>query len=98
VTIITARGIIEARALVTSRIPPLHLDGKVVHQVGLPYHWGFRGLVRGDAVNDLVSISQEPTVRIFESKALLCNIRPGRRPRGPDALREVENLMERSPE
>jgi formate dehydrogenase major subunit len=97
-TIVTTRGIIEARALVTSRIPPLRLDGgRVVHQVGLPYHWGSKGLVRGDTVNDLVPISQEPNVRIFESKALLCNIRPGRRPRGPDALRELEAVMQRRP-
>jgi formate dehydrogenase major subunit len=95
-TIVTPRGMIEARALVTSRIPPLRLDGQVVHQVGLPYHWGSQGLVRGDSVNDLLSISQEPNVRIFESKALLCSIRPGRRPRGPDALRELEALMQSS--
>jgi formate dehydrogenase major subunit len=96
---IAAARIIEARALVTSRILPLWHGGPdgQVHQVGLPYHWGSRGLVRGDTVNDLLSISQEPNVRIFESKALLCNIRPGRRPRGPDALRELEALMRQEP-
>ena len=88
-TITTPRGIIEARALVTSRMPSLRLNGKVVHQVGLPYHWGSRGLVRGDSANDLLSISQEPNVRMMEAKALLCNIRPGRRPRGPAALEEM---------
>ncbi len=83
VTIETPRGIIEARALVTARIPVLTVDGRPVHQVGLPYHWGFRGLVRGDVANDLLAISEEPNVRIMETKALLCSIRPGRRPRGP---------------
>lgn len=53
---------------------PVHLNGQVVHQVGLPYHWGYRGLVKGGSANDLVAISEEPNVRIMESKALLCNV------------------------
>jgi formate dehydrogenase major subunit len=76
VTIATARGIIEARALVTRRIKPIHLNGKTVHQIGLPYHWGYKGLVKGDVVNDLIALSQEPNVRIMETKALLCNVIP----------------------
>ena len=81
VTISTARTSIQARALVTTRIPSLDLDGRKVHQVGLPYHWGPRGLVKGDIVNDLVAISEEPNVRIMEAKALVCAVSPGRRPR-----------------
>ena len=75
VVVTTARGEVEARALVTGRIPPLDVDGRRVHQIGLPYHWGYRGLVKGDVVNDLVAISEEPNVRIFESKGISCNIR-----------------------
>jgi formate dehydrogenase major subunit len=60
-----------------------------VHQVGLPYHWGGRGLVTGDAANDLLSIVLDPNVHIQESKAATCDIRPGRRPRGPDLPRMV---------
>ena len=45
-----------------------------MHQVGLPYHLGHRGLVTGDVVNDLIAISEEPNVRIMESKALLCRV------------------------
>jgi formate dehydrogenase major subunit len=71
----TARATIHARALVTSRMPSLDVDGKRIHQVGLPYHWGSRGLVTGDVVNDLLAISEEPNVRIFESKGLTCNVR-----------------------
>jgi formate dehydrogenase major subunit len=74
VAISTARGSIEARALVTSRMPSLDIDGKRVHQVGLPYHFGYRGLVTGDIVNDLLAISEEPNVRIFESKGLTCRL------------------------
>jgi formate dehydrogenase major subunit len=75
VIVATARGEIEARALVTPRMPSLDVQGRRVHQVGLPYHWGGRGLVKGDVVNDLVAISEEPNVRIMESKALTCSVR-----------------------
>jgi formate dehydrogenase major subunit len=74
VRIATPRGAIEARALVTARLQPLTVEGRVVHQVGLPYHFGGRGLVRGDVVNDLVAISEEPNVRIMEAKGLLCRV------------------------
>jgi formate dehydrogenase major subunit len=77
-TISTPRASIEARVLVTSRIPPLTVDGRTVYQVGLPYHWGYSGLVKGDVVNDLLPISQEPNVRIMEAKSLVCRIEPGR--------------------
>lgn len=74
VSIATPRGAIEARALVTTRIRPLVVRGRTVHQVALPYHYGNRGLVKGDVVNDLIAISEEPNVRIMESKALLCRV------------------------
>jgi formate dehydrogenase major subunit len=77
VKISTARGSIEARALVTPRMPSLTIDGRRVHQVGLPYHFGYRGLVTGDIVNDLLAISEEPNVRIFESKGLTCSLERG---------------------
>ena len=75
VEISTVRATIRARALVTTRMPSLDVNGKRVHQVGLPYHWGPNGLVTGDVVNDLLAISEEPNVRIFESKGLSCNVR-----------------------
>jgi len=77
VTISTARASIRARALVTTRMPSLTIDGKRVHQVGLPFHWGGRGLVTGDVVNDLLAISEEPNVKIFEAKGLTCNLTRG---------------------
>jgi formate dehydrogenase major subunit len=89
VTLMTARGIVEARALVTRRMRPLLIDGKMVHQVGVPYHWGSRGLVKGDSANDLVAISEEPNVRIMEAKGILCDVSPGRRARGKAALDQL---------
>jgi formate dehydrogenase major subunit len=93
-TISTPRGIIEARVLITRRMRPLWIDGQRVHQVGLPYHWGYKGRVKGDVVNDLLAISEEPNVRIMETKALVCDIRPGRRPRGKEILSELPHKME----
>jgi formate dehydrogenase major subunit len=74
VTVTTPRGSIDARALVTPRMRPVVVQGRMLHQIGLPYHFGGRGLVTGDVVNDLVAISEEPNVRIMESKALVCRI------------------------
>jgi formate dehydrogenase major subunit len=85
-TITTPRGIIEARVLVTNRIQPLRIAGRPVHQIGIPFHFGTNGLVSGDSTNDLLPISEEPNVRIMEAKALMCDITPGRRPRGKEAL------------
>jgi formate dehydrogenase major subunit len=96
VTIITARGIVEARALVTPRIRPLVIDGKIVHQVGVPYHWGYRGLTKGDSANDLVALSEEPNVRIMEAKGVLCDLLAGRRTQGEAALEQWRAHLGRS--
>jgi formate dehydrogenase major subunit len=66
--------------LVTDRIRPLEVQGHTTHLVGLPYHWGTRGLTRGDSANDLGSIVLDPNVHIQE-KPLSVGIKPGRRPR-----------------
>jgi formate dehydrogenase major subunit len=87
-TIVTARTAIEARVLVTERMKPFVVDGRTVHHVGVPYHWGTRGLTTGDSGNDLFPVALDPNVHIQEVKAATCDIRPGRRPRGR-ALREL---------
>src|SRR5205823_5002533 len=89
-TIVTPRTAIEARVMVTDRMAPLQVQGEAVHQVGLPYHWGTRGLVTGDSANDLAPIVLDPNVHIQESKAHTCDIQAGRRPRGPALLALVE--------
>jgi formate dehydrogenase major subunit len=95
-TIVSARSAIEARVLVTGRIPPLVVDGRRIHQVGLPFHWGSRGLTTGDAANDLLHLALDPNVHIQEAKAATCDIRPGRRPRGPQLPAFVAGLRERA--
>ena len=91
-TIYTARAAIEARVLVTDRIPPVEIQGRTTHQVGLPYHWGSRGLTTGDGANDLSHMALDPNVHIQEVKAFTVGIRPGRRPRGPEVRRFVERM------
>ena len=81
-TVTTARGEIECRVLVTDRLTPLRLKGREVHQIGLPYHWGTKGLVTGDTANELVSFVADPNVSIQESKALTGNIEAGRKSKG----------------
>ncbi|AEK44342.1 formate dehydrogenase [Amycolatopsis mediterranei] len=95
-TIATARGVIEARVLVTERLTPLKIQGRTLHQVGLPYHWGQNGLTTGDTVNELISLSLDPNSHIQETKAAACDIRPGRRPRGPGRAELVRQYQHRA--
>ena len=86
-TILTARAELECRVLITRRLRPLRVRGKIVHQIGLPYHWGYTGRVRGDSANDLISFVADPNVHIQESKALTADIRSGRRSRRRTVVR-----------
>jgi formate dehydrogenase major subunit len=97
-TIVTARTAVEARVLVTDRLVPLLVAGRIIHQVGLPYHWGVGGsaVVSGDSANDLLGIALDPNVHIQESKAASCDIQRGRRPTGPALLRFVEGYRRRA--
>jgi formate dehydrogenase major subunit len=95
-TIITARNAIEARVLVTARIPSLRIDGRTLHQIGIPFHFGPNGLAKGDAANELAAISLDPNSQIQEVKAFSADIRPGRRPRGPQLRTLVETYRDRA--
>jgi formate dehydrogenase major subunit len=75
---------------------PLRVAGRVTHQVGLPYHWGPNGVSTGDAANELLSVVLDPNVHIMETKAATCDIRPGRRPRGPALLEFVAEYRARA--
>jgi formate dehydrogenase major subunit len=78
VVVSTARGEIETKALVTRRLRPLEIDGRLLFQIGLPYNYGWRGFARGGIANELTSIVGDPNTTIHEGKALTCNLRPGR--------------------
>jgi formate dehydrogenase major subunit len=74
VKISTPRGQVKAKALVTRRVRPLQIDGKTIHQVGMPWHWGYEGVVKGDVVNELTALVGDPNVTIHEGKAFVCNV------------------------
>jgi formate dehydrogenase major subunit len=94
-TIVTARAAIEARVLVTDRMRPLRMEGRRVHQVGLPYHWGSNLLSKGDSANDLVYVTLDPNVHIQE-KVGTCDVLPGRRPRGRERLDLLREYRQRA--
>ena len=95
-TIVTARSAIEARVMVTDRMRPIKVDGEIHHQVGLPYHWGQRGLTTGGAANDLSHMALDPNVHIQEVKGFTCDIQPGRRPRGAALTKFVDEMRKRA--
>ncbi len=95
-TIVSARNAVEARVMVTDRIKPLRVQGREMHLVGLPYHWGSRGLVTGDSANELISLALDNNVHISEYKVGTCDIQPGRRPRGSERLALVEDYRRRA--
>ena len=71
------RGEVWAKALVTKRIKPLICDGKPVHVVGIPLHWGFVGAARkGWGPNSLTPFIGDANVETPEFKAFLVNIEP----------------------
>ncbi len=77
VRISTPRGSIRAKALVTRRMRPMRVLGKTLHHVGLPWHWGYKGVVQGDVVNDLAALVGDPNVAIHEAKVFVCNVTRG---------------------
>src|SRR5690349_8410930 len=94
--VVTTRTAVQARAVVTERIPPLRVRGEVVHQVWMPYHFGRRGLARGDVMNDLLGIVADPNVGIQEGKVATCDVRPGPRPTGQALLDYVADYRRRA--
>jgi len=94
--VVTARSAIEGKALVTERAKPLRHGSTVIHQIGVPWHWGSNGLSTGDAANELLSVALDPNVHIMETKAATCDIRPGRRPHGPDLVTFLADYRRRA--
>ncbi len=71
------RGSVKAKAVVTKRIKPLLVDGKLVHVVGIPLHWGFMGAAKkGFGPNSLTPVVGDANIETPEYKAFLVNIEP----------------------
>ncbi len=77
VTVLSPRGKVHVTAMVTHRLKPFMIDGKKTHQIGIPWHWGYNGISKGDITNDLSATVGDPTVYIQETKAFLCNVKKG---------------------
>ena len=78
VTLSTARGEVETRALVTERLRPFAIDGRKIYQIGMVWHFGWSGYATGDIANALTAVVGEPNTSIHENKSLTCNLRRGR--------------------
>jgi len=71
------RGSVRAKAVVTKRIRPLICDGKTVHIIGIPLHWGFTGVAKqGFGPNALTPFVGDANMQTPEFKAFLVNIEP----------------------
>lgn len=81
VKVVSARGSVNAKAMVTSRIKPFNVGGKSVEVVAMPFHFGFNGYVTGGpdkgksyAANQVTHKVGDANTRIPEYKAFLVNI------------------------
>lgn len=75
------RGSLFAKAVVTKRIKPMTIDGKTVHVVGVPIHWGFVGAARkGFPANVLTPFVGDANIETPEFKAFMVNIEPSTGP------------------
>jgi formate dehydrogenase major subunit len=75
VKVTSSRGHIKAVAVVTKRIKPLKVNGRTIHHVGVPIHWGFKGVARnGYIANTLTPFVGDANVQTPEFKSFLVNI------------------------
>jgi formate dehydrogenase major subunit len=71
----SARGEVNVVALVTKRFKPFKMNGSIVHQVGVIWHWGYTGLSTGDSANVLTPHVGDANTMIPEYKAFLVEVR-----------------------
>jgi formate dehydrogenase major subunit len=77
----TSRGKLGAVAIVTGRLKPFQIAGQTVHQVGIPWHFGWiHPKDGGDSANLLTPTIGDPNTMIPESKAFMANVRKVTKP------------------
>jgi len=80
IRVISARSEYIAKAMVTNRIKPMLIDGKKVYQIGIPIHWGYRGISEDngktskDLANQLSPTVFDPNAYTPEFKGFLVKI------------------------
>jgi formate dehydrogenase-N alpha subunit len=77
VTVESIRGSIQGVAIITKRFKPFTILGKTVHQIGIPWHWGYSGLCTGDSANVLSPHVGDANTMIPEFKAFLVRVKKG---------------------
>jgi len=81
VIVTSARSHYIAKAMVTRRIRPMKIDGKEMFQIGIPIHWGFRGIAEDEGktaktlTNQLTPTVIDPNAFTPEFKGFLVNIK-----------------------
>ncbi len=75
VVVSSARGEIQMVAIVTARWKPFRINGQTVHEVGMPWHYGWQGLATGEIANDLTPHVGDANTTIPEYKAFLVDVR-----------------------
>ena len=80
VKVSSARGDYIAKAMVTKRIKPMMIDGKKIYQIGIPFHWGYRGIAEDEGktslklVNQLTHTAVDPNAHTPEYKGFLVKV------------------------
>jgi formate dehydrogenase major subunit len=80
IKISSARGVYYAKAMVTRRIKPMVIDGKKTYQIGIPIHWGYRGIKEDEGKTSLTLANQlspsaiDPNAYTPEFKGFLVKI------------------------
>jgi len=80
VKVSSARGEYIAKAMVTKRIKPMMIDGKKTYQIGIPFHWGYRGIAEDEGktsrmvLNALTPTITDPNAHTPEFKGFLVKV------------------------
>ena len=75
VRVSSKRGYIKAVAVVTKRIKAMQIDGKTIHHVGIPIHWGFKGVAKpGFIANTLTPFVGDGNTNTPEFKTFLVKV------------------------
>jgi formate dehydrogenase major subunit len=76
----TARASYEAKAMVTRRIKPMQINGQTTYQIGIPIHWGYRGIAEDEGktaknpANFLSPSNLDPNAHTPEFKGFLVKL------------------------
>jgi formate dehydrogenase major subunit len=92
VTVETPRGKLWAVAIVTSRVKPFNIAGQTIHQIGVPWHFGWLyPKDGGESANLLTPTVGDPNTMIPESKAFMANVSKLKEPSAQPAKKPTKS-------